>query len=381
MSISLRASAIASRLTIEIAYSSGPVAGIVKSIFVAVLLCFAAAAHAADVTFISPQEGGQALGPLPIEVTTSVTGVDRVEFYVDGALVGVARRAPFRIAHDFGSSLASHEIVARVYSNSYRTIDTARIITAAITAGETLNVDLVEVPLRIRSERSVTANDLRVRENQVDQTIREVRADRGPARFVFVVDRSLSMGGGKLEAALRAIDRESKLLRADDRVEAVLFNHNVMKPRSVARGERVADIFGRVTPSGGTSLRDAVSSIASRERTYAIVITDGGDRNSFMSVEEALRRISGTKTILDAIVFGDPNRFLERAAKNTGGAIARVDTSTIDSQLRRMIQDINSRYQLAYQSHGNGSGWRSISITPRRRDIEILNARKGYFAE
>jgi len=353
----------------------------VKSIFVAVLLCFAAAAHAADVTFISPQEGGQALGPLPIEVTTSVTGVDRVEFYVDGALVGVARRAPFRIAHDFGSSLASHEIVARVYSNSYRTIDTARIITAAITAGETLNVDLVEVPLRIRSERSVTANDLRVRENQVDQTIREVRADRGAARFVFVVDRSLSMGGGKLEAALRAIDRESKLLRADDRVEAVLFNHNVMKPRSVARGERVADIFGRVTPSGGTSLRDAVSSIASRERTYAIVITDGGDRNSFMSVEEALRRISGTKTILDAIVFGDPNRFLERAAKNTGGAIARVDTSTIDSQLRRMIQDINSRYQLDYQSHGNGSGWRSISITPRRRDIEILNARKGYFAE
>src|SRR6058998_3785710 len=104
MSISLRASAIASRLTIEIAYSSGPVAGIVKSIFVAVLLCLAAAAHAADVTFISPQEGGQALGPLPIEVTTSVTGVNRVEFYVDGALVGVARRAPFRIAHDFGSS-------------------------------------------------------------------------------------------------------------------------------------------------------------------------------------------------------------------------------------------------------------------------------------
>jgi uncharacterized protein (DUF58 family) len=227
----------------------------------------------------------------------------------------------------------------------------------------------------------VTADDLRVRENNVDQTIREVRADRGPARFVFVVDRSLSMGGGKLEAALRAIDRELKLLRVDDRVEAVLFNHNVMKPRPVARGERVADIFGRVTPSGGTSLRDAVSSIASRERTYAIVITDGGDRNSFTSVDEALRRISGTKTILDAIVFGDSNRFLEQASKNTGGTITRASTSTIDSQLRRMIQDINSRYQLAYQSHGNGSGWRSISITPRRRDIEILNARKGYFAE
>jgi hypothetical protein len=335
----------------------------------------------AVLTFVSPQAGSQAVGVIPIEVTTTATAIDRVEFYVDGALVGVARRPPYRIAHDFGTSLAGHEVMAKVFSNHYRTVDTARIETAALTAGETLNVDLVEVPMRVRSSRPLRANDLRLKENGIDQSIREVRSDRGPARFVFIVDRSLSMGDGKLDAALRAIDEESKLLRPDDRIEVLLFNHNVMKPRPIARGERVEEIFGGVPASGGTSLRDAVSSVPSHDRTYAIVVTDGGDRNSQISDEEALRKISGTKLILHAIILGDSSRFLERAARNTGGAIARADSASVQRELHRTILDINSRYTVVYQSHGNGPGWRSISIAPRRRDMEILNARKGYFAE
>jgi Mg-chelatase subunit ChlD len=333
------------------------------------------------VTFLSPREGAQAVGVLPIEVTTTATNVDRVEFFIDGVLAGVARKPPYRIAHDFGTSLAGHEISATVFSNGYRTSETAKVLTAALTAGETMNVDLVEVPMRVRSPRPLRAGDLRLKESSVEQTIREVRADRGAARFVFVVDRSLSMGGGKLAAALRAIDSESALLRSDDRAEVVLFNHNVMKARPVARGESVARALGDVEPGGGTSLRDALSSIASRERTYAIVITDGGDRNSMTSEEEALRKISGTKMVVDAIVLGGGSRFLDRAAKNTGGVIATASAATLDRALRQILLDINSRYTLVYQSHGTPGGWRSIAITPRNRDVEIVNARKGYFAE
>jgi len=326
------------------------------------------------VTFLSPQQGAQAVGVLPIEVTTTAANVDRVEFFIDGVLAGVARKPPFRIAHDFGTSLAGHEISATVFSNGYRTTETAKVLTAALAASETMNVDLVEVPMRVRSPRPLRAGDLGLRENAVEQTIRDVRADRGPARFVFVVDRSLSMGDGKLAGALRAIDSESKLLRADDRVDVVLFNHNVMKAQPLSQ-------VRYVEPSGGTSLRDALVSIVSRERTYAIVITDGGDRNSVTSEEEALRKISGTKMVVDAIVLGGGNRFLEKAATNTGGVVAAASAATIGRELRRILLDINSRYTLVYQSHGNGSGWRSIAIVATKRGIEIVNARKGYFAE
>ena len=233
-----------------------------------------------------------------------------------------------------------------------------------------MNVDLVEVPMRVRVPGTLSAADLRVRENGIEQTIRDVHAERGAARFVFVIDRSLSMGDGKLDAALRAVEAEKSLLRPGDRMEMVLFNHNVMKGLPA----------GPITPSGGTSLRDAVSSIATNDRTYAIVITDGGDRNSATSEEDALRRISNTRMVVDAIVLGDRSAFLEQAVRNTGGTVARASAPTVQRELHRMLTDINSRYMVVYQSHGNGEGWRTIDIAPARRGVEVLNARKGYFA-
>jgi Mg-chelatase subunit ChlD len=326
------------------------------------------------VAFVSPQQGAQAVGVLPIEVTTTAANVDRVEFSIDGVLAGVARKPPYRIAHDFGTSLAGHEITATVFSNGYRTTETAKVLTAALSAGETMNVDLVEVPMRVRSPRPLRAEDLRVTENAIEQTVRDVRAERGPARFVFIVDRSLSMTGGKLAAALRAIESASALLRKDDRAEVVLFNHNVTKAQPLAA-------IGKVDANGGTALRDALTSIASRERTYAIVITDGGDRNSVTSEEEALRAVSSTKMVVDAIVLGGGSPFLEKAAKNTGGVIAKASAATIGRELRRILMDINSRYTLVYQSHGNAAGWRAITITAATRGVEVLNARRGYFAQ
>jgi len=332
-------------------------------------------------TFVEPPPGAQAVGPAYIAVKTDATNVDRVEFTVDGVLAGVARQPPWRIAHDFGTSPAAHTIEAKLFSNGYRDVQTATMTTVALTAGESVVVDLVEVPLRVASSKPVRAADLRIRENGVEQTIRDVKAERGPAHFVFVVDRSLSMGDGKLAATLRAIDANLNILRPDDTASIVLFNHNVMKARPIARGERVAAVFGDVTPSGGTSLRDALASIRSTGLTYAIVVTDGGDRNSELSDEEALRRISNTHTLVDAIILGDRSSFLERAAKNTGGAVVKAYAPTVKEALHDALADINSRYLAVYQSHGTPRGWRSIAVTARTRGTTILAARKGYFAE
>ncbi|HEX3107880.1 MAG TPA: VWA domain-containing protein [Thermoanaerobaculia bacterium] len=338
-------------------------------------------ALAALLTFVQPPPGAQVIGPSYVEVKTDAANVDRVEFTVDGVLAGVARQAPWRIAHDFGTSPTAHTIDAKLFANGYRDVRTATMTTVALTAGESVVVDLVEVPLRLHSSRQVTASDLRIRENGIEQTIRDVKPQRGAAHFVFVVDRSLSMGDGKLAAALHAIDENLNMLRRDDTASIVLFNHNVMKARAITPSERVADLFGDVTPSGGTSLRDAVASIRSTDRTYAIVITDGGDRNSELSEEEALRRISNTRTLIDAIILGDRSTFLDRAAKNTGGSVVRASARSMNEALHDALADINSRYLAVYQSHGTQRGWRTIDVTARTRGIAIVAARKGYFAE
>lgn len=341
-----------------------------RIVFILALLI--AAAAEARVTFVAPLDGSQAFGPQTLEIATDLAPVNRVDFSVDGVLAGVARTAPYRVSYDFGTSLAARTITAKVWTNNFRSSETASITTAAMTANDTLDVDLVEVPLRVRAARGVKASDLRVRENGVEQTVRDVRQERPPAHFAFVVDRSLSMGGGKLDAALRAIRTELKQLRPADTSSLVFFNHLVGKPIAVAAAN--------ATPSGGTSLRDALASVASTQRTYAIVITDGGDRNSVLSEEEALRRISGTKTIVNVVVLGDSHtRFLDRAAENTGGRVVRASASSVGTELRRVLEDINSRYLLVYQSQGTKRGWRSIQVQSSR--VDVLGARKGYFAE
>ncbi|HEX6101276.1 MAG TPA: Ig-like domain-containing protein [Thermoanaerobaculia bacterium] len=332
----------------------------------------AASAAWGGVAFVSPLGGAQAIGPQAIEITTDAASVDRVEFSVDGVLAGVARKPPFRIAYDFGTSLTARTITAKVWSNGFRTSESASVTTAALTANDTIDVDLVEIALRVRSSRTVKASDLKVRENGVAQTVRDVKPERPPAHFAFVVDRSLSMGGGKLEAALQAIRDAQKQLRPGDTSSLVLFNHHVAKPEAIASTATPA-------PSGGTSLRDALASVASKQRTYAVVITDGGDRNSVLSEEDALRKISGTKTIVHALVLGDSHaKFLDRAAANTGGTVAPATKESVGKALQNVLADINSRYLLVYQSHGTKRGWRTIAISSRH---EIAGARKGYYAE
>ena len=330
--------------------------------------------------FVTPLDQSQLFGATVVEIVTDVTDVDRVELYVDGTLAGVARTPPYRLLFDFGQELRAHVLEAKVISGGFTRSESASITTAALSMNDSLDVDLVEVPLRIRASGPVRPQDLRLVENGVEQTVRDVLAERPAAHFAFVVDRSLSMGDGRLEAALTAIEAELSQLRGEDTASLVYFNHHVERAVPLARGVKLATLS--TTPSGGTSLRDAIASVSAPRRTYAIVITDGGDRNSELSDEDALRRISGTKTIVNAIVLGGTHAsFLDRAAANTGGAVVKAGSATIRETLARLLHDINGRQLAVYQSSASARGWRTIDVKARRRGVTVVSARKGYFAQ
>ncbi|HEU5161941.1 MAG TPA: hypothetical protein VFV54_02235 [Thermoanaerobaculia bacterium] len=345
----------------------------IRSLFVLLLAALPAVAAEPPVRIVSPAPGAPAVGEMVIEVATTLAAVDRIEVRVDGRLAGVLRAAPFRLPFDFGPEPRAHRIEAEVFAGRYAHRARAESVTAEL--HEEVTVDWVEVPLALRFRTPPRAQDLRVRENGVEQIVRELKPTRGPARFVFVVDRSLSMKGKPIEAALAAIREAQPRLRKGDTSEVLLFNHRVARPLPLAAATSDA--------SGGTALRDALASIRPWARTIAIVISDGGDRNSFLTPAAALEAIAVSNLTVHALALGggEGAAFLKDVAARTGGSFRRSSPASLSRDLAAAFEDIDGRWVAAYQSASSGRGWRSIAVEPRAKGVSIVSARKGYFAE
>jgi Mg-chelatase subunit ChlD len=351
-----------------------------RRLLLAATLLFVAAglSAASEVSFVSPQEGSQLHGLVLLEVSTTLSAVERVEFRVDGILAGVARRAPFRAVHDFGDSGLARTITADVFTSGLTHAASGSIRTASFTAGEALRIDLVEVPLRISSRRKAVPADLRIVENGVEQKVRSLFEQRPPTHFLFLVDRSSSMEGEKLAAARAAVERALTHLRDGDTASVVFFNHTVSRPMPLAAG-------GRVDPpvaSGGTSLRDALASVDPAQRTIVVAITDGADRNSLRSAGEVEMHVSHANVVTWGIAFerGDGAVLLERLAKRSGGGFTRSDPARVAGALDGWMREINSRHVAVYQSSAKSEGWRAIDVRSRSSAVKVTGQRKGYFA-
>lgn len=344
----------------------------IRSMFLLLAVALPALA-APQVAIVAPPAGAAVVGETVIEVETSMERVDRVEIRVDGRLAGVVRTPPYRLPFDFGPVPVAHRIEAEVFAGGYAQRARAETTTAALE--ETVTVDWVEVPVALRFRATPRPEDFRVLENGVEQRVRELKPSRGPARFVFVLDRSLSMKGERLDAALAAIRAAQSRLRAGDTSEVLLFNHRVAEPLPLSKVS--------VEASGGTALRDALASIRPAARTIAIVVSDGADRNSFLGARDALEAIAVSNLAVHALVLGggDGASFLRDVAARTGGSYRRSSAATLARDMNAAFDDLDGRWVLAYQSASGAPGWRAIDVRSRANGLRIASARKGYFAE
>lgn len=337
-------------------------------------LALIAAPALATVGFEQLVDGVWLAGTQTLTVATDLEGVDRVEVRVDGILVGVLRSAPWQVSFDFGDGSRPRRLQADVWAGGYATHQRAEITVGAVPHEEAMTVDWVEVPVALsRPPRS--AESFRVFENGRPMEVRELKSARGPTRFVFIVDRSQSMDAGRLESASRAIRAIASRLDQGDTADVIGFNHRVGPAASIEE-------FDLSSASGGTAVRDALASIDAESRTVAIVISDGNDRNSFLSEEEALRTIATDRIAVHAVLLGrgNANGFLRRVAEATGGSMRTSSAAALAGDLQKLLDEIESRWVLSYQSSATGAGWRPIRIESAERGLRVLEARKGYFA-
>ena len=325
-------------------------------------------------TIVRPLPGEPVVGTMIVEASAPASAA-RVDILIDDRLVGSMTSPPWITEIDAGFGAGERTLRLVVWSEGMAAREIVEHRAAALRMDAVVDVDIVEVPLRLHGHGPFEAEDLRITENGRLQRVLELHPTRPDSRFVFVVDRSLSMQGGRLERTLEGIRTMAESLRPGDRAEVILFNHTVMPPLGVS-----SDSLTVAAPSGGTALFDALASITAADRSIVIVVSDADDRHSSTRAE-TLRTLLADRSVTFysvALSRGNASALLEELSRTTGGLAVRNRDPV--AGLRSIADDISGRLVAVYQSDSAGAGWRSIEVEPARRSLRVADARRGYLA-
>lgn len=272
--------------------------------------------------------------------------------------------------------------------------------------GFVLKVETQEITLRatVVDARKHVVTDLgkdqfTVYENGQPQTILHFSREDIPVSIGILVDNSGSMRT-KRNAVTKAVVNLVKSSNPGDEVFIVNFNDEAFLDQDFTNNvSMMQEALDRVDSRGGTALYDAVfaasdhlAKAAKREKKVLLVVTDGEDNESTISLEQAIRSVQDENgpTIYTIGILGDEGkqpkrakRALQALSEQTGGvAFFPKTVDEVDDISREVARDIRNQYTITYKPTVLTPGWREIKVVahaPGYRDLEV-RTRKGYFA-
>jgi len=212
----------------------------------------------------------------------------------------------------------------------------------------------------------ITAKQISVYDNGVEQTIKNFTPDPSPAKLVLLVDNSLTIRADvdKLEQSAREFAYEifegDKLLIVGYDEQAEIVADWTDDAKSI---ETSLKTFRK---KGEPHLFDALSAVVdqalrplSGQKRAIVVISDGLDRGSKTSFEQVLAELQGQDITIYAVQAVDrtrgairrdvpkPKQVIEKLVEGTGGVIFSIDKP---SEAAKSICDElkKSRYVLSY---------------------------------
>lgn len=289
-----------------------------------------------------------------------------------------------------------------------------------------VDVDRVNVLFSVRDKQNayvtgLTAADLEIRE---DGKLQEIKS------FTKETDLPLTLG------LLVDVSGSQRRLIEDERRAASMFFRQVIRQKDMAflmsfgtETELLQDStnsvrlleksLGELRESGGgagyvggiagnpgaipqsnprgTLLFDAVYLGAKEKlatevgRKAMVLITDGMDQGSRVSIDEAIRTALRSDSLIYSIYYVDQAAYgfggasdsaLKKMAEETGGRLFRVDRkNSLEMIFNQIQQEMRSQYAISYSSTNpaRDGGFRRLEIRAKNKDHKV-QARKGYFA-
>jgi Ca-activated chloride channel family protein len=242
----------------------------------------------------------------------------------------------------------------------------------------------------------VSADDLVVTENGVEQAVDTFQEAITPVSILLALDASGSMKKAA-ETAKTAAANFVDTLRPEDKLGLIVFadRSELAHDLTSERGP-IHEAIDHYEAIGGTALYDALGDALDRlkkvdGRRVVVVVTDGrdednpgtgpGSRRTFDQVLQAAQEV-------DAVIFGIgvgskvDRKVLEKLATASGGeAYFPEDVSQLEGEYRRVVETLRRRWIISYTStdgHRNGD-WRQVEIRTKDANATI-HSRGGYFA-
>jgi VWFA-related protein len=187
---------------------------------------------------------------------------------------------------------------------------------------ELVNVNVTVTDRSGRFVSDLTQDDFVVFDDSKAQEVTHFSAERVPVSLGVALDTSGSMTGEKIRSAVTALDRFLlELLAPDDEVFLFRFGaapelvHDWTKEKSL-----VSRRLARINPIGGTAMYDAVAESipvaqqGEHRKKAILIVSDGNDTNSRVSVPELKQMIRDTEVLVYAVgidgrsesTFGSP---------------------------------------------------------------------------
>ena len=242
----------------------------------------------------------------------------------------------------------------------------------------------------------VTAEDLQLFEDGVEQTVDTFHAAVAPLSIVLALDASGSMKNA-VDSVKAAAKSFVEALRPVDELSLVLFADGVVTTHDLTTNrEWTLKGIDEYQASGGTALNDAVVAAVTRlgrvdRRRAVVLMTDGRDENnpgtapgSRHTLREALDEIKNVDAAIYPIGLGlkvDRGALTQFAAASGGEAFFPESVDVLAADYRRVIERLRRRYIASYISsnHARDGEWRKVEIVSRVPSVTITS-RGGFFA-
>jgi Ca-activated chloride channel family protein len=257
----------------------------------------------------------------------------------------------------------------------------------------TSHVNVVEVYASVTDQKGepvtgISQQEFEVSEDGVAQDITTFAAGEFPLSVAIAIDRSWSMENRRFQAAKSAARVFLGALRPEDQAMVVAIGTEIetVAPLSRERTQQF-EAVASLDRWGTTSLHDAV--IASIEaiqpatgRRALVILSDGDDRYSEASAEDAIGRARSADVMVYPIALGGrrPPLFAELAAL-TGGRSAHVeDARRLPETLSGIARELRHQYLIGYTPKrplDRAGEWRSIEVRVRTPGVQV-RARNGY---